>query len=378
MLKAIVNKTIILNPLSKIQTVVDKKTTMQLLNNVLICVEDEKLILEASDLEISYKGLFEAIIEDQGEITVNARRFYEIVREIPTELFKIEQLPQNWLKITFGDKGEFKLGGLPADNFPRFIFLDKKFHLECDFNDLRTMLKMTSFAVSNDESKYALSGLLLETDKDKSLIRAVGSNSHRLSLKEIRLSGSGITDDVSIIIPKKAVMEMIRFLEVEDNDQVQKATLYSDDKFLHLSTGNEHLNLRLMDGIYPDYKLILSLEKERFLYFDRLNMLNVLKRVSLIDPDPEIKTVKITFSGDNALVESISKESSDAREMLPVEYSGDDFNMAINARYMIETLSVMKSDRVRFTINDDESPCIIEGDGDPGFLALIMPISMDE
>ena len=379
MLRAIVKKKTLLNPLSKIQTVVDRKTTMHLLNNVLIGTEDNNIILEATDLEISYKGIFNADIRDSGEITVNARRFYEIVREIPTEEFQIEQLPENWLKISFGDKGEYKLGGLSTENFPRFTFFDKTFYLKLDSDDLKDMLKRTIVAVSNDESKYALTGLLIETEKDKGLMRAVGSDSHRLNLKEIKFLDVEMDRDISIIVPKKAIIEMIKLLEGDDSDSTKKdALIYSDDKFLHLSKGQEHLNMRLLDGSYPDYRLILPSDRIRFSIINRLDMLSVMKRVSIVNPDPEIKSVKMSFSGDRVIVESLSKESSDAKEILATEYSGEEFEMAINAKYLIDTLNVMKSEKVKLTLNDDESPCVIEGDDDPGFLALIMPMSLEE
>ncbi len=381
MLRAIVDKQTILNPLVKIQTVVDKKTTMHLLNNVLITTNGDKLVLEATDLEISYKGEFPAEIEEHGEITVNARRFYEIVKELPTDQFLLEQLPEEWIRINIGEKGEYKLGGLPTDNFPRFTFFEKVSNFELEPAQLRNLLKKTVIAVSTDESKYALTGLLFEVDGETGKLRTVGSDSHRLNLKEIRLDDEDAKTDISIIIPRKGVLEMIKILEspsVIGEEGEKKAVLSTDNKFILLTIGDEHLNIRLLDGSYPDYKLILPEERIRFLYFDRKEMLSVFKRVSIVSPDPDIKSVRATFRPDEAIIESFSKESSDAKEKLPIEYEGEEFQIALNARYMIETLGVMESDKIRLTLNDDESPCILEGDNDPGFLALIMPMTLEE
>ena len=382
MLRAIVNKKTILNPLAKIQTVVDKKTTMQLLNNVLIGVEGDRLLLEATDLEISYKGVFPAEIEEQGEITVNAKRLYEIVRELPTDSFLIEQLPEDWIRISIGEKGEYKLGGLPVDNFPRFTLFDRHFEIKIGAEQLRNMLKKTVIAVATDESKYALTGLLFEYDPETNAIRSVGSDSHRLNMQEIGLEAkeSDEKEEVSVIIPRKAVMEMIKLVEYSQTDSKEKiyAKISTDNKLLHLETDFENLNLRLHEGSYPDYKLIIPEQRNRYLFFERDEMLSALKRIAIVNPDPDVKSVKMTFYSGESLIESISTESSNAKEKVPVEYNGEEFEMALNARYMIDTLTVMESKKIRLTLNDNESPCILEGEEDKGFLALIMPMTLGD
>ncbi|OCC16295.1 DNA polymerase III beta subunit [Dissulfuribacter thermophilus] len=372
MLRAVVKKSLILDPLSKIQTVVDKKTTMHLLNNVLIYSEGGKLSLEATDLEISYKGTFDVEIQDEGELTVNARKLYDIIRELPTEEFLLEQLPDNWLRINIGDKGEYKIGGLPVENFPRFTFLNNGKGFELEQSHLKKMILKTVLAVATDESKYALTGLLIESDRENKVLRAVGSDSHRLNLMEVPMP-EGLDSDISLIIPRKGALEIIKLLDKELTVKIE-----TDEKFLHLDCGNEHLNIRLVDGSYPDYRAILPEERIRSVIFDRVEMINILKRISIVSPDPEVKGVKMLFTPGEVLVESMSKESSDAKEKTTINYDGEPFVTALNARYMIETLNVMDSTEIKLTINDDESPCILEGDEDKGFLALIMPMTLEE
>jgi len=373
MLKATVKKNLILDPLSKIQTVVDKKTTMHLLNNVLIYLKEGNFFIEATDLEISYKGKIQANIEEEGEITVSARKFFDIVKELPSEEILIEELPDYWLKISMGDKGEYRIGGLPTENFPRFAFLDTENSMTLPADLLRNSIIKTIPAVAREESKFTLTGLLIEADPSNQMLRIVGSDSHRLHLIELPISDNSINYELSIIVPRKGALEIIKLL-----DGKSEVNIKTDNKFCLIETTNESLLVRLMDGSYPDYNAIIPKERIRSLNFDRIDMINLLKRISIIDPDPEVKIIKTTFSSSNVLIESMSKDASNAKEITKIEYNGEPFVSAVNARYMIDTLSIMKSDSIKFTLNDPNASFILEGEKDPGFISLIMPITLEE
>jgi len=161
MLKFSVKKNDFLNPLSKIQTIIDKKTSMTIINNVLIYTDENYLFVEATDLEISYKSKIPCSVTEQGAITINARKFYEIVKEFPSEEIFFEEYKDTWLKIGADEKAEYKIGGIAPDDFPKFRNISRENAVDLESSIIREMIEKTIFSSSYDDRKYSLSGIYL-------------------------------------------------------------------------------------------------------------------------------------------------------------------------------------------------------------------------
>ncbi|OPL16207.1 MAG: hypothetical protein AVO38_09085 [delta proteobacterium ML8_D] len=374
MLKFSVKKNDFLNPLSKIQTIIDKKTSMTIINNVLIYTDENYLFVEATDLEISYKSKIPCLVTEQGAITINARKFYEIVKEFPSEEIFFEEYKDTWLKIGADEKAEYKIGGIAPDDFPKFRHVSEENAVDLESSIIREMIEKTIFSSSYDDRKYSLSGIYFEEkhdDEGKSQIRMVSSDGHRLSLMEKYITEKGLRLEEGVIIPKKGAQEIRKIIEGHE-----RIVWGFDNNFCFVKCNNDHLVVRLVEGKFPDYRNIIPKSRDRYLTFNRLEVFNALKRISIFSSDTTFRGVKATVTPELIEIESLYKEIGEAKETISIDYSGEPFEIAFNAKYLMDALSVMDSDRVELTANNSESPCLLTGKEDIGFLGLIMPMNL--
>jgi DNA polymerase III subunit beta len=374
MLKFSIKKNDFLNPLSKIQTIIDKKTSMTIINNVLIYTDENYLFVEATDLEISYKSKIPCLVTEQGAITINARKFYEIVKEFPSEEIFFEEYKDTWLKIGADEKAEYKIGGIAPDDFPKFRHVSEENAVDLESSIIREMIEKTIFSSSYDDRKYSLSGIYFEEkhdDEGKSQIRMVSSDGHRLSLMEKYITEKGLRLGEGVIIPKKGAQEIRKIIEGHE-----RIVWGFDNNFCFVKCNNDHLVVRLVEGKFPDYRNIIPKSRDRYLTFNRLEVFNALKRISIFSSDTTFRGVKATVTPELIEIESLYKEIGEAKETINIDYSGEPFEIAFNAKYLMDALSVMDSDRVELTANNSESPCLLTGKEDIGFLGLIMPMNL--
>ncbi len=376
MLDIVVNKNDIIKPLTKVQGIVDKKNIMSIINNVFIYTSDDRLFIEATDLEISYRGSIPCRISDQGAITVNATKLYEIIKEFPSDDLHLIEDENNWVEISLSDQLLFKIAGLQPDDYPRFRHINMENSITVLSNKLKTMVNKVIFSSSNEDQKFALSGIFMETVKDNDnepcKLRMVTSDGHRLTLKGTVIEDKiGFSINPGVVLPKKGANEIRKFLSDEEN------ILFGiDENFCYLKSEKDQLVIRLVDGKFPDYKLIIPENRDRFFIFQKNIIYNALKRISIFYSDTEFKGVKAAVGKNVLELESLNKEIGEAREILPIEYEKEPFEFAFNAKYLIDALSVMESDKIRVTVNDADSPCLVEGEDDSDFLALIMPMTI--
>ncbi len=378
MLKIIAEKKNLISALSKALPIVDKKTIMTIINNVLIYSKDGHLVIEATDLEISFRTVIPAEIKEEGSLTINARKLYEIVKEISEPSITLEEQENYWLKIPVGQKAEYTIAGLAPDEFPKFRDVPQENLISIPGNVLKDLIDKTIFSVSYDDRKYALSGILLEIhkaeDQSKTIVRMVSSDGHRLNLAESTIDQSFDSDDkFSVIILRKGANELKKLAEI--NDEIM---LTADDKFLYVKTDVDQMIIRLIEGSFPNYNEIIPEEKNRSFFFNRKTVLSALKRISIVIQDPSFKGIKISIFPNTMKMESLDKKIGQAEENIEVSYNGEPFELAINARYLIEVLQVMKSDVIEMAFNDEDSPVVVEGEEDKGFTALIMPMSLED
>ncbi len=379
MLKLTAEKEKLISALSKALPIVDKKTIMTIINNVLLYTKDGKLVIEATDLEISFRTIISAYVEEEGSLTINARKLYEIVKEISESKIVLEELENYWLKIPVGDKAEYTIAGLAPDEFPKFRQFPQKEPISIPGKTIKDLVERTIFSVSYDDSKYALSGILMQIERPEDqanmTIRMVSSDGHRLNLAEATLEEEGPEglEPFSVIILRKGANELKKLADL--NEQL---SFTADEKFLYVKTENDQLVIRLIEGTFPDYQAIIPKERNRSILFNRKDVLSTLKRISIVIQDPTFKGIKVSVSPNMMKMESLDKKIGQAEEKVEIGYSGEPFEMAFNARYLIEVLQVMNSETVELSFNDEDSPIVVEGEDDKGFVALIMPMSLED
>lgn len=364
-----INREFLLNALSRIQNVVEKKNTMAVLMNVMISAKEDRVELSGTDLQAYLSIKLSAEITETGSITVIARNFLEIVREIQTEEILIEVLENDRLKIKAGNS-EFVIHGLDAQEFPTPPQIKEKTAiLPCNY--FLEMIQKTSFAMASDETRTNLAGVYL-TAHDENQLRMVATDGHRLCLidHELILSSGQLNQDLGVVIPKKGVLELKKLM-AEDSD----FELGFDQKYLFARRANTTLVVRLVETQYPEYEKVIPQDNDQLAVIPREKLIGALRRVSLMASD---KTKSVVFKFSPSLLE-VSTQSSDlghAHEEFDMDYSGPTWRVGFNARYFLEALENLSGESVCLMIKIDFAPCIIKSETEPGFLGVIMPMRM--
>ncbi|UCG11976.1 MAG: DNA polymerase III subunit beta [Deltaproteobacteria bacterium] len=372
MMELTIERDDLLRGLQKSQSVAEKRSSMPVLSNVLLEAKDEYLHLTATNLEVSYTGSHQATVITEGAVTIQARKFYEIVKELPFPEIRILEKENNWVNISSGNT-EYNLVGLPADEFPQVTKFEDASWVEMEAVLLKEMIDKTLFAVSTEETRYNLSGIYfekLETEDPVSL-RLVATDGHRLSLVQKALPEVTRFDfDKGIIAPRKGMQELSRLLE--EGEQVE---ITFQENTAIFRKAESTLLMRLIDGDFPDYNTVIPKNCERILEIERSTFMEMLRRMSIISTE-RYRGIRCKISADGMEIISNNPEIGDAREDIPVKYQGEEMTIAFNPRYFMETLAVMKSKMIAAKMIDESSACIISGEEDEGFFAVIMPMRL--
>jgi len=362
----------LLRGLQKSQSVAEKRSSMPVLSNVLLEAKEQQLHLTATNLEVSFTGSHEANVTDEGAITIQARKFYEIVKELPFPEVRITEKENHWVNISSGST-EYNLVGLPADEFPQVMKYEDISWVDMDAALLKEMIDKTIFAVSTEETRYNLSGIYFEKveDEDPICLKLVATDGHRLSFIQKPLPEVVKFDfDKGIIIPRKGMQELSRLLE--ESQQVQVAFQENTAIFRN---GKSTLIMRLIDGDFPDYNAVIPKDCKRVLEVERSRFIEMLRRMSIISTD-RYRGIRCKIQSDQMEIISNNPEIGDAREEIPVTYNGEEMTIAFNPRYFMETLAVMKSKTILAKMIDESSACIISGEEDEGFFSVVMPMRL--
>jgi len=371
-MKFIINKSDFLRPLARVQGIVEKRTTMPILSNLLMKTKEGAIEISATDLEVSVKDITPVqSIESEGSVTVNARKLYEIIKAFPDDTIKISS--NNDSKVTIkGGKSNFNVMGLPEKDFPVFPTLDEQAPHMVKVDTLKEMIDRTAFAISTDETRYNINGFLLEKTGNK--VKLVATDGHRLAVIE-KEDDLGLGESARALLPRKGVMEVRKLL---DEDGSEKFSLAITDKNMLVSTLNTTMIVRLLDGEFPDYKRVIPEGNNKTIGADKADLLTSLKRVSILSED-RIKGVKFNFTDSKLVLSASSQEIGDATVELDINYSDSNNNsidIAFNAIYVIDLLDSMDEDRVSIHLKDNLSPCIMRPEGSRDYTYVIMPMRL--
>jgi DNA polymerase III subunit beta len=369
-----IQKQPLLDGLQITQGIVEKRSSMPILSNVLIETQKEGIQLIATDLQVGIRLKCPAKIIDPGGISILARKFFEIIRELPDEEIYIKLKENNKLLITCKDS-QFNISGLPAADYPPLPETDLSQTMSLEGEILRDMIQKTIISVSLDEGRYNLSGIYFEyLKKDKNnILRMVSTDGHRLTLidKEIEKLEEGIFTK-GVLLPRKAVTELLKILEKPGPVQFG-----FKDTFGVFQKEETVMIMRLLESNFPDYNLVLPKKKEKVVTIPKNNLMDTMKRMAILSTD-KYKGVKFSLTKGNLGILSVNPDIGDAKESIPLDYKGGKLEVGFNARFFIDVLLVMESENVTLEFNDAVSPAIISGDNDPGFFALIMPMKLME
>jgi len=360
-----------LKALQRVQGIIENRKTMPILSNVLIDAKPEKIELIATDLEVGMKGSYPADVTKTGRITVSAKKLYEIIKELPEEEIRFSTRENDWVDLRCG-KAHFNLVGLSPDEFPSIPAADESSFLKLNSSLIREMIEMTAFAICHDETKYNLNGIFIKAleENGKNLLRMVATDGHRLAMAEKEIPDVAAADlKNGIIFPKKGIFELKKL--TDDNDSEIMISFFDNSSVV--KKDDTVVVMRLVDGYFPDYTRVLPADNDKVTTIRREDFIHSLRRMAILSSE-KFKGIMMELKNGIMEISASNPDLGDARETLEVTYTGPDLAIRFNARYLIDSLSVMSQEFVDIELKDELSPAVLKPHQAEGFLTVIMPM----
>lgn len=345
------------------QNLVAMRSTLQILSNVLIKTENKCIWMTTTDMDMIVKCKIEATVEKDGETTLPVRRLLSIVRELSEGGVSLETDEDDQTKMEIGSS-YFKIMGLPASEFPPIPDCDDAAVCPMDQGVFREMLRKTSYAVSMDETRQVLNGVLMSFKEGK--LTLVATDGRRLALVEQEVEFSSEAER-EMILPNKAVNEIMRLLK----DKGELKISSTEKQIVFDLDGETRMVSKLVDGVYPNYKQVIPSDLSNRISIEREPFLSALRRVSLINTEKSNAT-KLTFDNNQLTILGATPDVGEARETLPIKYSGEAITIIFNTDYVIDPLRNIDSDEIVMEMNDGNSPALLKCH--IPFLYVLMPL----
>jgi DNA polymerase-3 subunit beta len=343
-----VKKFDLLQELSLTQGVVERKTTIPILGNVLCEAAGNKVTLTATDLELSIRTSCEAKVKKEGSGTIPAKKLLELVRLLPEGEIRFKLLENHWVQI-LADRKTYKMVGMAKDNFPAIPEFPHPL-VTIPANILSSLIAKTAFAISNEESRYTLNGALLLLKPDT--IAMVATDGHRLSVAETDHKFAGLTREVRPLVPKKALIEVQRLAaEAGEDGQIEFAL---DDSHLFFRAGDRLLISRMLTGQFPNYEAVLPRENNKHVVIERGELNDAVKRVAQL-ADQRSHAVKLSVAKEGIEISASSPEYGEAKETLEKDYQGEPLAIGFNAQYMLDFLGAAAEGPISLELKDEQS-----------------------
>lgn len=359
-----ISKQDFLEGLSQVQNVVSTRTTLPILGNVLIEAGKDSIRFTTTDLDVGVSASVPAQVSKEGTTTLPTRRLAGIIGSLPSDTIDVS-VTSDVATIQSG-ASNFKILGLPAEEFPQLTSLEESMEFTIAQASLKESLKKTGYAICTDETRYVLTGIYFVFEKNSMTL--VATDGRRLALVENELEFPE-SQEVSIIVPNKAVTELTRLLGNEG-----ELTLRVGESHVAFELGTAELICKLIEGNYPNYRQVIPSETKHRVTVEREIFLDVINRIALLTNDKS-SSIKLNFTKDNIEVVANTPEIGEAQENLPVKYKGDDMSIAFNPDYMTEPLKNLSSDEVYLELIDEVSPGLLKNES--SFLYVLMPMRVN-
>ena len=363
-----VRKFDLLQELTLIQGVVERKTTIPILANVLVRADSE-LGIVATDLEIGLRSVCPAKTTVQGTITLPAKRLYEIVRALPDKEIRFKKGEANWITVTCGSS-RFRIAGLPQEDSPALPEPRSPF-VKISSDVLSKLIQRTVFAISTEDSKYTLSGALLVLKPGS--ITMVATDGHRLAHVEKTESLEDITEEIKILVPKKAMVELVRM--ISETADVEQIGFSRDENHLFFDMGKRLLISRMLTGQFPNYEAVLPRGNDRTFVIDREEIAAAIKRVAILS-DERSRTVKFALGAGSLEITASHSDLGEANETIEVPYGKENLQVGFNYQYLLDFLTTADDPEVSFEFKDSESAAQLRGHpaSDYNYRYVVMPM----
>ena len=365
-----VRKNDLLPELQLFQGILERKSTLPILANILVRAEDDGVVhLAATDLEVSLRSQSAASVTKSGSITIPAKKLYEIIKSLPETEIQIKEGVKGSVKVS-ADRFESRMQTLPKEDFPTLPNITDGTPVKLPRAGLREMVNKTQFATTGEDTRYILNGALLLLQPSK--MQLVATDGHRLALVEMeRENIAGEPENTQAFLSKKTLWELSRLLGEGDSSIEHIA----GENHLFFNIDGRQLSSQMIEGQFPAYERVVPTGNDKTIEFDRDRVTSAVKRVALLSNERS-RAVKLQIGRDQLGITSSSPEVGEATESLAVNYSGDDVEICFNAQYILDFLAVVDSDTVQLQLKDEMSQAVMKpvGSGDCDYTYVIMPM----
>ena len=365
-MELVVGKNALLRELQLFQGIVERKNTIPILANVLMEAKGNEVRMLATDLEVALRSRCEASVSKGGSLTLPAKKLYEIVKALPETDVRIEE-DKNGVKVA-ADRFDSRMQTLPREDFPTLPDASGAARATLPSAALRQMIAKTQFAITGEDTRYFLNGAKFVLKPDS--LTLVATDGHRLALVEV-MHSVGVTQDVGVILPKKTLLELGKLLAESDAD----VEFESGENHLFFKLGDRMLISRMIDGQFPAYERVIPKGNDKDIEFDRERLTSAVRRVALLSNERS-RAVKFEIDKGKVEVTSSSSEFGEAREQLPVDYTGAAMTISFNAQYVLDFLNVAETDLVSLSLKDEVSQAVMKPIAADGYsyTYVIMPM----
>lgn len=357
----------LLTALQAVANVVERRQTLPILSNILVSAENEELSVTATDMEVEAVARVSAQVARGGALTVPGRKLLDICRSLPPQsIISIEEKDKK-IRIQSG-RSRFVLSTLPANEYPTIGYAAEEIAFPVECAVLQQLIASTQFAMAHQDVRYYLNGLLLELAHDS--IKAVATDGHRLALNECPLA-LDLKEPRQLIVPRKGVMEIQRLA----SHSSAPLTLGVSANVLRVSSENQSLTVKLVDGKFPDYERVLPKGGTKLVIANRELTKSALQRTSILSNE-KFRGVRLTLNKGVLKTSAHNPEQEEAEEEIEVDYDGESLEIGFNVSYLLDVLSVLESENIEILLSDSNSSCLIEAADASKSKYVVMPMRL--
>ena len=356
----------LLKPLQAVIGVVERRQTMPILANVLVVAKNGEVSITATDLEVELVAVAEVDVQADGEVTVPGRKLLDICRALPESAEVLISLSGEKLSVKSG-RSKFTLTTLPAAEFPTVEDINAGLTVTIPQATLARLLEKTHYAMAQQDVRYYLNGLLLETGKK--YLRAVATDGHRLSLCQVEVDDSKLPEQ-QVIVPRKGVLELQRLMTGEGD-----LTLELGSNHVRIQLEGIRFTSKLIDGRFPEYERVIPKETGNVLTADRTVFKGALQRTAILSNE-KYRGIRLIIRDSGVVLQAHNPEQEEAEEELEVSYSGDDIEIGFNVNYLLDALGAIETEEVTLAVVDGNSSCLVREPGNDDCKFVVMPMRL--
>jgi DNA polymerase-3 subunit beta len=372
-MEVIVRREDLVRGLYLVQGVIERRNPLPILANVLVEPVEGAVSLTATDMEVGVRGRVPAHVKRKGSVTLNARKLYEIAREVAGEDVVLRSAQTGWVDILAG-RSKFRIVSLDPKDFPELPLGPTGapgIAMRVAVGTLREMIDRTLFAVSVDETRFNLSGVFLSTAGEPGRLRMVATDGHRLAMIDRRVSEARL--EQGVIMPRKGMVEARKLLEDGEDGEL---SLVVSPKDVRLTTPTLAFFMRLVEGEFPDYRQVIPATVRVEVRVNRDDLLAALRRTSLLASERS-RGVKLHFERGKLEISASNPDQGEAAEDVEISYGGEPLTVGFNARYLMDVLAVYADGEVvELGLTDEVGPAVLRGAQDPDYTYVVMPMRL--